>query len=709
MGSPINWDAAFDILLCALSTVKVDRFYTKGSSDVLTPALDIAYADDLLSGMSSLAGIQEKANIVSAFAIIFGLDIATSKLRTFQHLVGISSPRTPLIVDIHTSGWVPVSIPVATTGTLKALGMLYDISSPNLHQSQFLATKLRAERSCNIVSLSRGSRHQLRKVVSSCIAKRVEYTGKLSSWTPKQQDEIDNCFAKTYKKLTHNSYYYPNDLVFLPTQLGGLGFTRPSDEINSSKFAIMQRHLREPGAIAQAVDTLIYNGASHSSQLPRPGMGITIFPPEKLDTSCWVNSLAHSNASADLFLSRQGSASASSPDTTIIASSRPSDPPALWKFVHDRRISTIGDLYSYVPGSPAQWHDFSESGGKELAELQVGNPPLEPVHLHSNQYWLPSPDANLPWDTIVEIVGITHDDPPLLNIRTLKTNNEGRVGLLQGMRPSRDPLMGGSSKISLPPVNVLGHFPRRVYLNPPLDGSDLLSVGFISQPSSYSLCSPTPEFQWLTPDFKRRLIELGPFSVFSDGSWAKAGSPWDHITSNAPTFSGSVGLAFISTLSDWKDRDILTVQLTNGQALESLSAFSMELLGILVGLSIASQLPESDINIFSDCKSAVQQLQSLRTGTSHVRSKSRDASLLNAAVDHWKTLEDLTIEWIPGHPEVDQPDASLWTREMWGILLIALLQGFLTLPRNTVTRIFGIIDLCSLPSLLWMLSPLLLH
>jgi len=58
-GSLVNWDAAFDVLLCALSSVKENRFYTYGSCDTLSPCLDIAYANGLLSGMSTLAGIQE--------------------------------------------------------------------------------------------------------------------------------------------------------------------------------------------------------------------------------------------------------------------------------------------------------------------------------------------------------------------------------------------------------------------------------------------------------------------------------------------------------------------------------------------------------------------------------------------------------------------------------------------------------------------------
>jgi hypothetical protein len=111
---------------------------------------DIAYADDLLSGISSLTGLQMKADIAFAFAIIFGLDIPYSKLRTFLHLHNGRIQRSePLI--IHTTGWKPQNIPVATSGELKALGNKYDISNGKLHDTQFDEGKVRALRSCNIL------------------------------------------------------------------------------------------------------------------------------------------------------------------------------------------------------------------------------------------------------------------------------------------------------------------------------------------------------------------------------------------------------------------------------------------------------------------------------------------------------------------------------------------------------------------------------
>ena len=100
-----------------------------------------------------------------------------------------------------------------STGVLKSLGMLYDISAPNLHETQFHATKLRAQKSCNIISRTRGAAKNLRSVVSSVIVKRVEYTGKFAAWTAKQYEELDDVFTHMYKQMSANNNSYPTSLA----------------------------------------------------------------------------------------------------------------------------------------------------------------------------------------------------------------------------------------------------------------------------------------------------------------------------------------------------------------------------------------------------------------------------------------------------------------------------------------------------------------
>jgi len=158
--------------------------------------------------MSSLTCLQERTEIVSAIRIIFGLDIAKSKLRSFVHSLHAIQRASPLSFVIYTSGWVRHSVPTAATGSLKSLGMLYDDSTLPLHQTQDETTKLKVERTCHIIQRARGSRVQLSTVVSTCIAKRAAYMGKLAAWTQSQTDDIEKICTQTYKKLTQNHYSF---------------------------------------------------------------------------------------------------------------------------------------------------------------------------------------------------------------------------------------------------------------------------------------------------------------------------------------------------------------------------------------------------------------------------------------------------------------------------------------------------------------------
>jgi ribonuclease HI len=133
---------------------------------------------------------------------------------------------------------------------------------------------------------------------------------------------------------------------------------------------------------------------------------------------------------------------------------------------------------------------------------------------------------------------------------------------------------------------------------------------------------------------------------------------------NSPEYAGTIGLAFVSTLDDWKDRPIYTLQLVNGEGLLAISAYTMELLGILIALSILAHF-QMTTKISSDCEAAVKSVNNLRESRKVIRAKARDASLLTMAA---KLLgsQNTEVAWIKGHPEKSHPDADEWTKDMWG-------------------------------------------
>ena len=367
VGSPLNWVAAFDILLCALSSVEEGCFYTLKHDDTLAPSEDIAYADDLVSGMSSITGLQLKADIVSAYAIIFGLDIATTKLRTFLHHPSGIIPKTPTYsINIHTTGWIEHKINISTTGTLKALGKLFDISSTDTHGTQFKETLRKTELSCSLIYRARGSTRNRTMVARSCVAKRVEYTGQFCTWNNHRLREIDRIFSKLYRKLSGNMPSFPKDLLYLPTNMGGLGYHMTSDGIHTAKFSILQRHLLADPTIKTNINTLLRNSYNNSSlQSPTDQQRLTIQPPPPSNhpPPFWADSISQFAATGLLSLTRSGHSYVNSPHTELLHH----QPTTNW--AKSQNIHTVADLYFHSPLTRTSlWHNFDGTMGTALIE-----------------------------------------------------------------------------------------------------------------------------------------------------------------------------------------------------------------------------------------------------------------------------------------------------------------------------------------------------
>eukprot|EP01036_Dinobryon_divergens_P062056 gene62056-biopygen41823 len=80
--SPATWNALMDILLRSLEIISpITNPLIPGRPGIVVASQDTCYADDLLSPAATLDNLQLKADLVSAFALVFGLDIASNKLR----------------------------------------------------------------------------------------------------------------------------------------------------------------------------------------------------------------------------------------------------------------------------------------------------------------------------------------------------------------------------------------------------------------------------------------------------------------------------------------------------------------------------------------------------------------------------------------------------------------------------------------------------
>jgi hypothetical protein len=85
--SPLNWVAVYDILLYALRRVgernEAGRFYTQSRDMVNRWVGESSFADDLVSFAGTREHLQDKADVVSAFAVICGMTLSAEKFRGF--------------------------------------------------------------------------------------------------------------------------------------------------------------------------------------------------------------------------------------------------------------------------------------------------------------------------------------------------------------------------------------------------------------------------------------------------------------------------------------------------------------------------------------------------------------------------------------------------------------------------------------------------
>ena len=211
------------------------------------PVPEVGYADDLISLMGSLLGLQDKADMVSACSQLLGLTIASPKLRVFRANWSTGSlgttPEDGVLV-VHGPKWAPEEVPVQVDGAVKALGVHYDLAYTGQTQLDLSTSELR-----QLLAAARykpASPDTLKVVVESCLIKKVVYRGVLSGWSLQQPLSLDKHLAAEHRRRTLNNRSYQEESLFQPAESGGLGFRRLSSVIQDRKKSIVDRPRDSP-------------------------------------------------------------------------------------------------------------------------------------------------------------------------------------------------------------------------------------------------------------------------------------------------------------------------------------------------------------------------------------------------------------------------------------------------------------------------------
>eukprot|EP01034_Spumella_vulgaris_P032827 gene32827-40519_t len=158
---------------------------------------ETAFADDMESTSATNSGMQDKANVVSAFCLIFGLRISPSKLRRyFQDWSNNVGQEELTQMTVYTKGWIPNTVEIEVDGVTSYLGAKYEIQTGN--QPQMLQDILDVAREhCNAIQHTSGS-----------TMSKLMYR------------QLDTIFSVFYRKITSNMPTIPTALIYTSTREG---------------------------------------------------------------------------------------------------------------------------------------------------------------------------------------------------------------------------------------------------------------------------------------------------------------------------------------------------------------------------------------------------------------------------------------------------------------------------------------------------------
>ena len=407
-GSPTFWNGIFDILLTALA-LEPSGFSTMGDNGEMTELFDTAYADDCISGAGSLVGLQRKADLFSATALLLNLDVAIDKFRTFSINHPDSVPLTP--IDIHTRGWHMDLAQFNNSGFIKYLGskLSFDLSSKEEQSTlrSFLeetATRLRPKG---------GSAETHLTFIKGSPLMKVIYAGGFSSLTLKEARNLDKPLGGHIKSISHLASSFPNVLLYAPVSLGGIGAPRTSD-------AIFETHLKTI-IKAQRADPRTRN--SMAAILARQGRkfkGTRRYGYEKLSPAGergYLTGLLEYLEQGNLFLGRCF-------PYPVSFCEQPWNTVSKWKPKH-LIVNLVSDLLRWDGSKFCFLDDITDGGQPTPRELLPTIPDDIPtvIQLRPGQFW-----GNPTLTTIVQLRGWNEDGLWVWTWETTRSSTRFRRG-----------------------------------------------------------------------------------------------------------------------------------------------------------------------------------------------------------------------------------------------------------------------------------------
>lgn len=161
-----------------------------------------------------------------------------SKFRAFHVNWGNAlDQQEQSVLTIHTDGWVPAQVKLASDGSVTHLGVTRDCNVEDTVQFYDLYAKT----SVALTKLKQANLSVAAKltILKTVIYPRIRYIGKAVCWrlkaTQASYAQFDSLVFAAVRRITQNRPSYPAALIESPTALGGLGIPRVSVDCQLAK------------------------------------------------------------------------------------------------------------------------------------------------------------------------------------------------------------------------------------------------------------------------------------------------------------------------------------------------------------------------------------------------------------------------------------------------------------------------------------------
>jgi hypothetical protein len=704
VGSPTNWAAFMDILLAALSSIDAGLFITNGIQSSL-PCKENAFADDLISIAATHRTLQLKADVVSAFAAIFGMEIRADKLRLFRCTWSddINTDNDPPSISLHhisNGTWTAEKPVIIKTGSdptdginsqLKHLGVLHDPAG--FYNLQLEESLLKVKLECNLILHSRADPVDKFMALRVRAWRKAAYAAKFTAWPLEHYERINVAFRNAFKSALQLMQSHPNALLSLPPSLGGLGIPDFSVLVQKEKIGILHRAKHADPGTRHAAEAIIMRAAEQCNRYPSPHQKTTLRSSahSKINAPYWIDSLLQYYGNNGLSITLGGTSN-NLQDKTIEEVYRAHN--ILLSDSSIRRlqchgISNLGDLLTVHPNYENQDDPYDINLCSAIKPLlpNHGSPITDYIaDKHISEQFL---RVGTCWEfrrsLIAEILGIA--SPGKYSVRLW----EGTKKLLQ-IHPN-SMIRGNGSTCFIEHSDLFqAEFANKYILSPDMKSTNnttfrevlaCLQVNSPKVPHIPPLVTRQTRWDKIIQDLP---ICLKDYDIYTDGSWKRETTLGDYLLGNTNPMQVAASAAIVLLPKDlnWKALPTYCIRITEGELLEPSSVYPLELLAIAAAHDLALTKNASS-TIHSDSKGAVKKVNNLHY---KIRTMGHNHEIgIYEAINNIrrKAPWPIEVQWIAAHTGKSS-DSHLWKRNVWGNHVAdRIAQGdLLSLPSNII-------------------------